>query len=190
MKIVFFGGVKGVGKSTLLSWLEKLYKDRFEYIDPGELFRRYHYEEKILTTEEVEELIVKSIEEAPSHSIMVVHWHYAVWRPTGFIPQISFPRLRRIAHNPNIELVFLLSVEASVESIYERRLKESGIKSRPLSFSSISEEAAADEDFLMRHRAIFSEAIGDNNVTVVRFQNEKLKKAEQDLAVFFERLLA
>src|SRR3989338_11486196 len=93
MKLILLGGVQGTGKTTLLSWLRHVYGKRLTLLDPGELFRRYHYDRKIRTTEEVEELIIQRLEALPDGAVAAAHWHYAVKRPTKYIPQIAWGRL-------------------------------------------------------------------------------------------------
>ena len=48
MKLVLVGGVAGVGKTTLLSWLQDKFGRRIKFLDPGELFRKFFYKEKLL----------------------------------------------------------------------------------------------------------------------------------------------
>src|SRR3989338_9845981 len=112
MKLILVGGVQGVGKTTLLSWLRRVYRKRLTLLDPGELFRRYHYDRKIRTTEEIEELILQKLESLPDDAMAVAHWHYAVRRPMGYIPQIALSRLTRLAQGRKLEHVTLFVVEA------------------------------------------------------------------------------
>ena len=93
MKLILLGGVQGVGKTTLLSWLENKFAEKITLLNPGELFRRYFYNERIKTIEEIEELIANKLEKMPNDSVVVVHWHYAVRRLSKYIPQINFSRL-------------------------------------------------------------------------------------------------
>ncbi len=189
MKIVLFGGVQGVGKTTLLSWLKVVFASKIVLLDPGELFRRYVYNEKTKSAEEVEELITNKIEEMPEDSVVVVHWHYAVRRAHGYIPQLSYPRLERIAKNNKIEKIVLLTVEAPTDIIRERRQADIRIKARALSQSAIEQEIATDEATLMDQQALFTEALGDRNVVVFRLININLEEAKLRLHEFFESLL-
>ena len=189
MKLILFGGVQGVGKTTLLSWLESKFAGQITLLNPGELFRRYCYDNKVKTTEEVEELILNKLEKMPNDSIAVVHWHYAVKRPSGYIPQINFPRLKRMAKSGNIEKIVLLVVEAPVALVGERRLRDRQTKKRDLCQPAISEEIAADEKFLVEHRLLFSQILGAHNVTIVRLTNTDLPAAKVLLGNFFKSLL-
>ena len=54
MKLVFLGGVQGVGKTTLIKSLTEKFGDKIKVINPGELFRRYFYRKKTKTPEEIE----------------------------------------------------------------------------------------------------------------------------------------
>lgn len=189
MKLVLFGSIAGVGKTTLLAWLEAKLRGKIKLLDPGELFRRYHYREKLKTTEEIEELIVSMLENMPDDFIVVVHWHYAVRRPSGYIPQIAFPRLKRIAESGKIEQVVLVVIEAPTDVVLERRLAESGAKKRPLSLSCVREEVVREEEYLLRHQALFSEALGDEKVTVLRLINTDLEAAKLLLSDLFKLLV-
>lgn len=189
MKLVFFGGVQGVGKSTLLSWLEEQFKEKIILLDPGELFRQYFYRERLKTIDEIEDMIVREIERAPDDATVVVHWHYAVPRPDGFIPQIAFPRLERLARNGKIEQVVLLSVQASVDTAYERRFRDHESKKRDLSIGDIQKEIETDVAFLAKHRDIFVSALGEHNVTELLVINEDLLAAQTELHDFFTTFL-
>lgn len=190
MKLVFFGGVQGVGKTTLISCLENEFRCRITLLNPGELFQRYFYNQKIKTIEEIEELIVNALERAPSNSTVVVHWHYAVRRPSGYVPQISFERLKRVAESGKVELVALLSVRASVDAVYKRRLADYKIKhSRAISKFAIDEEVRFDKEFLAKHKTLFSKILGKEKVLVLRITNDDLKKAQAALYKFFKKLL-
>jgi len=189
MTLILFGGVQGVGKTTLLSWLEHRFAERITLLDPGELFRRYFYNEKLKTVEEIEELIVSTLEKVPHDAVVVVHWHYAVRRPSGYIPQISFPRLKRLASRGKIDQVVLLVVEVPVDVIYERRIMDFSSKKRALVRSVIHEEIATDETFLMRYQDAFSKALGDHRVLIFRVPNTNLEKAKHVLRKFFDSLL-
>lgn len=189
MKLVLFGGVQGVGKSTLLHWLERQLTYRIKLLNPGELFRRYFYNEKIKTIEEVEELIAGEIEKMPTDSVLVAHWHYAVRRPSEYIPQISFSRLKRIAESGKVEQIILCLVEASVDSVYERRLNERQTKKREFSKSSIEEEIRIEEEFLTKYQILFSRILGINKVTTAKINNNDLGAAKSRLQDLFGKLL-
>jgi len=190
MKLILFGGVQGVGKTTLLSLLEDKFRGKIKLLNPGELFRHYFYNKKIKTTEEIEELIVSKLVKMSNDSIVVVHWHYAVRRPSKYIPQINFSRLKQLAKSDNIEKIVLLLVQAPVDVVRERRVKDSRTKKRDLSRSAISKEIAADEEFLVKHRVLFSQILGSHNVSVFRLTNNDLRTAKLLLFNFFKSLLS
>ena len=181
MKLIFFGGVQGVGKTTLLSWLKNQHGEQIKFLNPGELFRRYFYNERIKTIEEIEELIVAELEESPADSIIAMHWHYAVRRPSGYIPQISFPRLRKIAEGRKIDQVILFLVEAPADIIRERRLSDQKVKKRELSKSVIDGEIEAEEEFWNTHKVLFSSILGNDKVISLRLVNIDLYTAKIQL---------
>lgn len=190
MKLIFFGGVKGVGKTTLLAWLKKKYPENIVVLDAGELFRRHHYHSNRKTAHEVEELIVHKLENMSKHSVVAIHWHYAVWRPSGYIPQISCPRLQRIARSGCVKEVILLLVEAPINLVCKRRLKDKKTKKRALSQLAVREEADWEEKLLRRHYALFSRILGKRRVNIFRLNNEDLHIAQKRLRTFFEIRIA
>lgn len=189
MKLVLFGGVQGVGKTTLLSGLKNTFVGRITVLDPGELFRRYVYNEKIKTTEEIEECIVGKLLTMPGDSVAVLHWHYAVRRPTGYIPQISFSRLKRLAESGKIEQAILVMIEASPDMVRKRRLADCQTKQRSISRIIIREEMEADEFFLNKHKSLFSRVLGDRNVVVTRFVHADIALTRRVVDDFFATLL-
>ncbi len=181
MRLIFIGGVQGVGKSTLLSWLLEEFDGKIMFVDPGELFRKYCVHEKLKTYEEVEDLIVQSILGLPSDSTVVVHWHYAVVKPEGYISQVSFERIEQMAKSSLIHDVKLVSIEAPIDVILERRLNDSGKKKRNLSKEGIAQEVARDLEFMERHREIFEACLGFDHVSSYRIENVDLQSAKLKL---------
>jgi adenylate kinase len=190
MKLILFGGVKGVGKTTTLTWIKNKLGRQVTLLDPGELFRRYFYVRQIKTLDEIEELIIDKLEKMPADATVAIHWHYAVKRPTGYIPQISFSRLERLARSSKIEKIILLLMEAPLGAIKARRLKDYKTKRRGLSFRSIKEEIAMDEKFLKKHKALLSKTLGGHRVEVLRLKNIDLKVTEVTLGKIFRSYLA
>lgn len=190
MKLILFGGIQGVGKTTLLSCLERKCLGRIIILNSGELFRRYVYDQRIKIAEEVEEYLLETLLAMPDDSVVVLHWHYAVSRPDGYIPQISFSRLKRLAESRKIEQIILVSVRAPADVVRERRLADYQKKKRSLSLIEIQEEAAVDEEFLIQHRVLFSQTLGHNNVVVFRFVNMDSKIKNPILYDFFRKLLS
>lgn len=189
MKLIFFGGIKGVGKTTLLTWLENEFAGEIKLLDPGELFRYYCYNQMIKTPEEVEELIAEKILEMPHDSVVVLHWHYAVLQPSGYIPQISFSRLKRIAKSGKVEQIILLQLEAPIDAVRERRLKDSRTKKRDVSLWTINEEVGAEKEFLARHQDLFSRILGRRKVTVFHLIHSDLETTKPVLYQFFKEIL-
>lgn len=189
MKLVLLGGVQGVGKTTLLAWLEKKFAGRIKILDPGELFRRYFYKTRLKTLEEIEEMIVNRVLKAPEDSVLVLHWHYAVRRPSGYIPQISFSRIKRVVGSGKIERVILILLEAPIETLRKRRLADRGKKKRNLSRAAIKEEAAFEAQFFARHQALFRRALGSCKVTALRLINTDLNITKSEIRGLFKELL-
>ena len=178
MRLIFVGGVQGVCKSTLLSWLMNEFNVKIRFVDPGELFRTYCVHEKLKTYEEVEDLIVQSILAMPGDSTVVVHWHYAVVKPEGYIPQVSFERIEKLAKSGLIHDVKLVSIEASIDVILGRRLNDSGKKKRNLRKDGIALEIARDLEFMERHRDIFEAYLGPSHVSSHRIENVDLESTK------------
>jgi adenylate kinase len=159
-------------------------------VNPGELFRHYFYDERLKTIEEIEEMVISELREMPRDSIVVLHWHYAVRRPGGFIPQIGFSQLKRVARIDAIEQIVLLVVETTVNVIRDRRMKDHRTKKRELSNVVINEEIDADEIFLIKHQSLFSQMLGGENITTLRLVNDDLHTAQSTLYKFLEALLS
>lgn len=189
MKIIFFGGVQGVGKSTLLARVLTSFNNRVKLVDPGEFFRRYFYKEKLKTLDEIEDLILAEISNAPDDTLIIAHWHYAVTRPGGFIPQIDFSRLRRLAESGRVEEVAFVNVEAPIETIYGRRLIDSRMKRRAISLAEIKEEVLRDREFLLEHSDIFSRVLGDENISFHSISNTDLLLAVASLEKLIKSML-
>lgn len=186
MKLIFCGGVSGVGKTTLLYGLKKRFGKKIQIINPGELFRRYFYNRKIKTLSEIEELIVQKINRAPTKSIIILHWHYAVHRPSEYIPQISFPRLRQLTANGKIDQIVLLLIEAPTHTIQERRRLDYKSKKRRLQRLVIQEELEMEQKFWRRHRRLFSKKLGKGRVVSRRLSNLELTIARAN----FEEIIS
>ncbi|MBI4991893.1 MAG: AAA family ATPase [Candidatus Harrisonbacteria bacterium] len=187
--LIFIGGVPGAGKTALSSWMELQYENRIKLLNPGELFRRYFYKERIKTIEEIEELIAGELGKALSDSAAVAHWHYAVRRPSGYIPQISFSRLRRLAKSGQVDRALLLLIDAPAEVIRERRLRDQAIKKREPVLPIIHEELWTEEEFWVMHQALFSDILGDDRVTALRLANIDFCKTKANLEEIFSSFL-
>lgn len=182
MKLVPVGGVQGVGKSTIFNWLKSKFGGQVTFLDPGEIFRQNRDSGANRPAEDVEELIVSNILELPDEAVVVAHWHYAVVRPNGYIPQISFDRLNRLARSGKVSEVLMVSVEASTDIIRSRRLKDPSGKKRNLVREMIDEERRLDLEFLGRHYEIFSVVLGEDKVKTHVFSNFGPKVEDLELS--------
>lgn len=157
--------------------------------DAGALFRRYVYgTKKMKTAEEVEQLIVHTILRAPRNSVVVIHWHYAVRRPDGYIPQIDYSRLAQIAQSKKISEVCLLHIDAPFNAIIARRALDRYAKMRALDPEVIRDEQKHEDEFLLHMYEVFRAHLNER-VRIVRLYNRALCEATQYLAKFFETLL-
>lgn len=186
MRLIFVGGIAGVGKSTLIRWLARRFPGRVRTVDPGALFRRYHYRRRIMTTGEVEDFVVERILDLPTGAVVVIHWHYAVRRPDGCIPQVAFRRLRRLLRSGKIERAVLLLVYAPNDAVRTRRRRDVQSKRRPLSLATIEREVAAERRFLKRQRMLFEHALGRGKATVRLLRNTNLRRARSALVRLVE----
>ena len=165
-KISLLGGVAGVGKTTLFHALMERYGDNgVLYFDPGEIYRRDFYLNKLKTIPEIEDSIADEMISSMSRNFSIIsHWHYAVHRPGGYIPQISFERIKKVAESEVIDMALLVLVEAPADIILARRLKDARIKTRPLSLEIINEEIAREREFLEKELTIFTKVLGVDRV--------------------------
>jgi adenylate kinase len=171
VKLVLLGGVQGVGKSTIFEYLKSRFGDEVVFLDPGELFRQYCYKVGGKSPEEVEEIILKDLLDLAEDAVVVAHWHFAVLRPDGYIPQISFDRLKRLALSGKFDKALLVSVEASTDIIRSRRLKDSSGKKRNLVRQMIDEERRLDLEYLIEHYELLSGILGKDKVKTHYFSN-------------------
>src|SRR5688572_3345839 len=97
MKLILIGGAHGVGKTTLLEYTIQKFQGRISLFDPGEFFWKHLYQDKDKTSKQVENLVVKKLKKLSTKSKFVLsNWHYAVWTPSGYIPQLSFERMEKL----------------------------------------------------------------------------------------------
>ncbi|MBI3633580.1 MAG: AAA family ATPase [Candidatus Vogelbacteria bacterium] len=181
MKLIFLGGVQGVGKTTLSEWLLREFTGKIEFVDPGELFRQYYFREKLKTFDEIEDMFVEKILSMPKDVTILIHWHYAVTHMGGFIPQIGFSRLERLVTSENVESVVLISVRVPVDIIRERRRKDFKGKKRELSKESITLEVEKDLEFMGMHASLFMKHLGSRNVSSCVIENIDLDIAKSKL---------
>ncbi len=189
MKIIFVGGVQGVGKSTLLSWAKRRFGRKVVVLDPGAFFRKYFYSKKIKTIEEIEDLIVAKIKKSPTSRVTLVHWHYAVKRSSGYIPQVSVSRLNQIAQCKYIQKIILLMIQAPAPMIYARRMKDINKKKRGLTYAEIEKEIAMDEIFMKRQVQLFARSMRRGRLERSYISNSNLKVSMRDFAGLIKGLL-
>lgn len=183
MKMVFFGGVHGVGKTTLLEKIAVESDQKPRIVDPGELFWEHLFEKKDKTPEETEELAIELIaRECRLHPVVICNWHYAVWTPSGYVPEIAFPRLTMLVERVKPECVYLVLMSASVDAVFERRAKDRAVKKRKIDRGCIEEEMAQTERLYHLHRdtiASIAKTITmtlDNTCPVEQVRVEELRK--------------
>lgn len=155
MKLVFFGGVHGVGKTTLLEKLSATSGGALHIIDPGELFWEHCYQKKDKTPDETEELVVELIERSCRlHPLVVCNWHYAVWTPTGYVPEVAFSRLATLIERVRPGCVCPILIHASADIVFERRKKDQGAKKRKIDLVAIEEEIAQTNYLYQLHHGV------------------------------------
>ncbi|MEK7118458.1 MAG: AAA family ATPase [Patescibacteria group bacterium] len=157
MRLVFFGGVHGVGKTSLLEKISSVSDEKPFVVDLGELFWEHVYRMGDKTSDEVEELAMDEIEMAcRAHSIVICNWHYAVWTPEGYIPQIALSRLASLVDRIRPECARLVLVKAPARVVFKRRTRDRAIKKRKISLACIEEEMAQTEHFYRLHHDVLS----------------------------------
>lgn len=157
MRLVFFGGVHGVGKTTLLERTLTVRDEKLKVVDPGELFWKHVYQQKDKTPEETEMLATELIErECRLYSLVICNWHYAVWTPSGYVPEIAFSRLVAMVERVNPECVHLVLVRAPTDVVLKRRVADRAIKKRKIDMACIEEEMAQTEFLYRLHYDVLS----------------------------------
>lgn len=157
MKLVFFGGVHGVGKTTLLEKVLGTLNKKPHVVDPGVLFWEHVYRKKDKTADETEVLVAEAIErECSLYPVVICNWHYAVWTLKGYIPQIAFPRLASLVERVGPECVHLILVDAPVDVVLERRKKDRSIKRRKVDRACVAEEIAQTTHLHRLHYDVLS----------------------------------
>lgn len=148
MKLVICGGVHGVGKTTLMDRVALLLGEKCVRFDPGEIFMKHFYRQKDKTIEEIEGMVVEQlVERVRSSPLVLSNWHYAVWQPKEYIPQVGTDRWERILRETQGAQIVLALVTASPEDILARREKDRGIRRRKISLDAVREELTQTERF-------------------------------------------
>ncbi|MBI5732581.1 AAA family ATPase [Candidatus Jorgensenbacteria bacterium] len=153
--IILIGGPHGVGKTTVTDALSIRLKSIFESVatyDPGELFWNYHINHTILHNHAIENMIKDSLV-GTSQFITLVNWHYAVWTPHGYIPQIPWELWEYIAGSTVINRLELIHLTAPPEMIFERRKHDriKNIKRRKLNLAAIETEIKQSDLLYNKH---------------------------------------
>lgn len=160
MKLVFFGGVHGVGKTTLLERVVKESPAGLHVVDPGELFWEHVYHKKDKTPAEVEMLVIELIAEACRvHPVVICNWHYAVWTPGGYVPQLAFDRLALLIDRVNPECAYSVLVGASARIVLARRVSDRLVKKRKIDLASVEEEIAHTERLYRLHGGVVASRV-------------------------------
>ena len=183
MKLVFLGGVHGVGKTTVLERVIATSSGRLYTVDPGELFWEHVYQKKDKTPDEAEVLAAKLIErECRLHPLVVCNWHYAVWTPSGYVLELALPKLATLIEKVRPECVYLVLVTASADAVFERREKDRAIKKRKVDRLCVEEEMAQTEVLYRLHHDVVSQraktvsVVFDNTGPISAEAIEKLAK--------------
>ena len=142
------GGVPGVGKTTLVGTVLSELRPDTAFLDPGVLFNTYVFEEQSHTAEHVEELVADTlIRKCHSARLVLATWHWAVWTPTGYKPQIPLPRWRLMLSEARLERLYLVDVTAQPKQILSRRIGDYEKHPRKRHLNAICEEILASERY-------------------------------------------
>ncbi len=132
------------------------------------------------TPREVEKLVANELaHKCCRYPWIICNWHYGVWTPVGYVPQIDFSLLQRIAECPTLRKIYLVQITATPEHILERRLKDRQLRRRKLDLACVKEEVAATQWLYEEHHRICS-----RNVLTARvwIENENLERAVQGMS--------
>lgn len=176
--IIFIGGVKGVGKTSVINQIIKLAPAFIPY-DPAELFDRYYLESKIIKPEFIEQMVATSIL-GLSKNIVLINWHYGIWKGKKYIPHVNWNLLHAAAEKicKRRKIIFIL-LESSEEAVYKRRKKdnERGIKIRNLERNKISFEIEQEREYFSDHIKIFTKG----EIAGLVINNDNIRKTAQKI---------
>jgi len=150
-KLYFVGGVKGVGKTSLINELRRNHK--IGYINTGDLVRNYRRMKK------EDKQITNSVDLFIFNNLIflkdsIVDTHFAGRTENGdYVKGLDDYFLNALSLKKNIELVL---VTASVDDIYERRAKDVLRRERILDKSDIEREIHATNYFIMNYAKIIN----------------------------------
>ena len=161
--LILIGGAHGVGKSTVISQLIRELPQLHEF-DPGELFWKYHFDNSMLSTEAIEKMIADALCGLLPEVVMV-NWHYAVWRPDGYIPQMPFELLEKVLEQYSFSRITLIHLTLPDNELYRRRRVdiESGVKKRKLDMEAVRREISESERLYHEHMYVVQRVLPDSN---------------------------
>lgn len=164
-KIIFVGGSKGVGKSTLSKFFSK--DLNFEYISTGDKIREYW--------EDFHEYFTKDLISIERDTL--IDTHYAASRrdtPYNFEMGLLKDNLKKIKKNSNLEKC-VVHVFASPDLILERRIEDSS-RIRCLELDQIYMENEAN----LKYSKIYAELLGAD----FKIFENKNKSIQENLKAF------
>ena len=186
MNLLIVGGAHGVGKTTLLDGARAALPAEVAFFDPGEYFWRHLYGTGDLTAAEVERLVAAELLRLRDRPLVVSNWHYAVWTPAGWVPQLPLPLWRETIASLAPAAVRLVLVEAPAEVILARRLRDRKQRKRKLDRAAVERELAESR----RYRELFlREVSGLTDIAAVDIDNVDLAAAQRSLLSVLNRLL-
>ena len=175
MKLILFGGVHGVGKTTLLDHVAEALGGDAQIFDPGVYFWKHLHEAKDKTTAEIEEMIIRDLLAVKETELVICNWHYAVWTESGHVPQLGYSNLKRLTAAMAPEAIVLIWVTASAEDVYARRVSDASRRKRKIDMRCIHEEIAATDRELKNHLEALR---GHADVRLVLLDNTDLEAAK------------
>lgn len=186
MKLVLIGGVHGVGKTTLMERVRlALPPNALTTFDPGEYFWSLCYTRNILSPDTVEELVVKRMMLFSGSNLIASNWHYAVWQPDGYIPQLRFDRFAQLLSFLSPEYLGLVHITASTQHILNRRIQDRESRKRKVDLACILQEQNETERLLNLHLRV---ARSHCPSEMVRIENDDLEQSTSCLLRIFSQL--
>jgi len=186
MKLILIGGVHGVGKTTLMERVQlALPSNAFTCFDPGEYFWSLCYMKHILPPDAVEELVVKRMMHLAGSQLVVSNWHYAVWQPDGYIPQLRFDRFARLLSFLSPSYVGLFHITAATQHILDRRMRDRAVRKRKLDLACVVHEQSETERLLDLHLRIARSHCPSEVITI---ENDDFEHTVKRITQLFSRL--
>lgn len=156
--LTFVGGPHGVGKTTIIEALRTSDPTVATY-DPGDLFWQYSIHEQIVAPAAVERMIAESLM-GLACPVTLINWHYAVWTPGGYRPQISWILWGQVLRSSQLRGIVLALADAPTAVIRERREwdRTTGRKKRTTDPAHIEEEHVQSWRFFAEHERMARQA--------------------------------